>query len=74
MEEEATTDSKKKLEGTLKELAFSYLHRIAVRANVLPYTDVVRCVVEKIPTTDRTFSTADGKKFRSFKPEDLKQM
>ena len=40
----------------------------------MPYTDVVRWVVEKMPTSERTFSTANGRIFRSFKPEDLRQM
>jgi len=35
---------------------------------------VVRWVVDKIPTSYRTFSIADGRIFGSFKPEDLKQM
>ena len=72
LSEEATIDSTNKSEGTLKELACSYLHRIAAQAKVLPYTHVVRWLVEKIPTADRTFSTADGKIFVSFKPEDLR--
>jgi len=74
LEEEVTVDSTNKSEGTLKELACSYLHRIAVWTKILPYTDVVRWVVEKIPTTDRTFCTADGRIFGSFKPENLRLM
>ena len=53
--EDTTVDSTDKSEATLKELACSFLHRIATRAKVLPYTDVVRWVVEKIPVTNRTF-------------------
>lgn len=71
---EATVDSTNKSEATLKELACSYLHRIVVQAKIFPYTDVVRWVVEKIPTLDRTFSTVDGRIFGSFKSEDLRQM
>lgn len=74
LEEEATTDSTSKSEGTLKELACSYLHRIAAWAKIFPYTDVVRWVVEKIPTADRTFSMVDGRIFGSFKPKYLRQM
>lgn len=40
--EEAKTDSRNKSEATLKELACSYLHKIAARENILPYTNVVR--------------------------------
>ena len=74
LSESATSDSTNKSEGTLKELACSYLHRIATRAKIMPYTDVVRWVVEKIPVSDRTFCTADGRIFGSFQPEDLMKM
>lgn len=37
----ATADSLKKSNATLKELADSFLHRIAAREQVLPYTNVV---------------------------------
>ena len=74
LEEEATVDSTSKSEGTLKELAYSCLHKIVAWAKILPYTDVVRWVVKKIRTSDRTFSTADRRIFRSFKLEDLRKM
>jgi hypothetical protein len=55
-------------------LADSFLHRIAAREQILPYTDVVKWAIEEIPITDRTFITKDGRIFGSFKPEDLRQM
>jgi len=45
-----------------------------VRAKILPYTNIVRCVVEKIPVLDRTFCTANGRIFGSFQPENLTKM
>ena len=39
---EASVDVLKKSDATLKDLANSFLHRIAAREQVLPYTDVVR--------------------------------
>ena len=39
LEEELEADLDKKSESTLKELASSYLHRVAARANILPYND-----------------------------------
>lgn len=74
LEEEATTDSTSKSEGTLKEISCSYLHKIVAWAKFFPYIDVVRWVVEKIPTLDRTFSMVDGRTFGSFKPKDLRKM
>ena len=38
---QATADSTRKSEASLKELADSYLHQIAAREKILPYTDVV---------------------------------
>jgi len=72
--EEATADSTKKSECTLKDLADSFLHRIAAREQMLPYTDVIKWAIEEIPITDRTFVAKDGRIFGSFKPEDLRQM
>lgn len=67
-------DLLRKSESTLKDLADSFLHRIAAREQILPYTDVVRWAIEEIPILDRTFSTRDGRIFGSFKPDDLRQM
>ena len=74
LEVEATADGMNKSENTLKELACSYLHRIAARAKVLPYNDVVRWVIESIATTYRTFFTVEGKTFGSFRAEDIRKM
>lgn len=68
LSKEATADSTNKSKGTLKEFTCSYLHRIAVRAKILPYTSVVRWVVEKVPVSDITFCTSDGRIFGSFQP------
>ena len=70
----ATADPTRKSDATLKDLADSYLHRIAAREKILPYKDVVRWVIEEIPITNRTFCTMDGRVFGSFQPDDLRQM
>ena len=71
---QATVDLTQKSKGTLKNLADSFLHRIAAREQILPYTDVVRWSIEEIPIMDRTFNTRDGRIFESFKADDLRQM
>jgi hypothetical protein len=71
---EASVDELRKSEATLKDLADSFLHRIAAREQVLPYTDVVRWAIEEIPLTNRTFVSKDGRIFGSFKPDDLRRM
>jgi len=72
--EEATVGSTNKSEASLKDLANSYLHRIVAREKFLPYTDVVRWLIEEIPVLNRTFCTVDERIFGSFKPDDLRKM
>lgn len=74
MSEEATADSNNKSEASLKDLADSYLHRIAAREKILPYTDVVKWVVEEIPVSNRMFCIVDRIIFGSFQPDDLRKM
>ena len=71
---QVSCDSTSKSEANLKDLANSFLHRIAAWEKILPYTDVVRCAIQEIPITDRMFSTTDGRIFGSFRAEDLRQM
>lgn len=73
-EEKGTTDSTDKLQNTFKDLAYSFLHRIATRTRILPYNDLVRWVIESINITDRAFFTADGRMFGLFREEDIKNM
>lgn len=74
MSEEAITGSTNKSEASLKDLADSFLHRIAAREKILPYIDVVRWVVEQILVSNRTFCTVDRRIFGSFQPDDLRKM
>jgi len=71
---QATADSTSKSEGTLKDLADSFLHRIAAIEQMLPYIDIVKWAIEEIPITDKTFCTADRRISGSFQPESLRQM
>jgi len=71
---QATTDSTRKSDATLKDLGDSYLHRIAAREQILPYTDVVRWEIEEVRITNRTFCTIDGRVFGSFQPNDLRKI
>ena len=55
IEEEATADGTDRTKSTLNDLASSFLHRIAARAKVFPYNDLVRWVIEIINITVRAF-------------------
>ena len=70
----AIADTTRKFDATLKDLADSFLHQIAAREQILPYTDVVRWTIQEILVLDRTFSTRDGRIFCSFMADDLRQM
>jgi len=74
MEEQATAGSTSKSEASIKDLADSFLHRIAAREKILPYIDVFRWVVEEIAVSNRTFCTVDGRVFSSFQPDNLREM
>ena len=52
---QATAGSSQKSDATMKDLVDSYLHRVAAREKILPYTDVVRWAIEEIPITNRIF-------------------
>lgn len=56
---QATAYSNRKSEASLRDLADSYLQRIAAREKILPYTNVVRWELEEIPVLNRTFFTVD---------------
>ena len=71
---QVSCDSTSKSEANLKDLANSFMHRIAAREKILPYTDVVRWEIQEIPITNRVFSTTDGRVFGSFRAADLRQM
>ena len=46
MEVTATTGSHGSSEASITELACSFLHRIVARPNILPYIDMVKCVLD----------------------------
>lgn len=73
-EEEATAGSTNKFEASLKDLVDSFLHRIATREKIRPYTNVVKWVTKQIPVSNRMFCTVDGRFFGSFQPDDLRKM
>ena len=70
----ATADSSNASEATLKELACSLLHRIAARPRILPYTDMVKWVLDNTDISDRQFKTPSEELIGSFTTEDLRLM
>jgi len=53
MEVTATVDGRGSSEASLIELACLFLHRIAARQKILPYTDMVKWVIDHAEIIDR---------------------
>ena len=70
----ATAGSKNTSEATLRDLACSCLHRIAARPRILPYTDMVKWVLDSTDISDRQFRTPSEELIGSFTTEDLRLM
>ena len=47
-------DSDSDSENLLSALANSFLHQVVARANIFPYYDVIRWVIDKVAIKDRT--------------------
>ena len=67
-------DSNSDSESPLGSLANSFLHRVVARANIFLYYDVIRWVIDNVSIKDRTFVSASGAIFGSFRPEEIKAM
>jgi len=70
----ATTDSTRSSGLQCKDTSCSFLHRIRARAKILPYTDMVRWVIENLIIEDRKFNNSIMELIGSFRAEDLKKM
>ena len=57
MDVAATIGSSNSSEASLTELACSFLHRVAARPRIIPYTDMVKWVLDSTNITDRQFKT-----------------
>ena len=57
MEVEATAGSHSSSEASLTKLACSFLHRIAARPKILPYTNMVKWILDSTDIKDRQFKT-----------------
>lgn len=70
----ATANSIKPSGFQFKDDTCSFLHIIGAREKILPYTDMVRWVVENLTIKDRKFRNSRMEHMGSFKAEDLKKM
>lgn len=74
MEVTVTADAHGSSEASLTELSCSFLHRIAARPKILPYTNMVKWVLDNADITDRQFNSQSQELIGSFTPQDLRLM
>lgn len=74
MEVTATAGSHGSSEASITNLACSFLHRIAARPKILPYTDMVKWILDNADITNRQFKTQGQGLIGSFTTQDLKLM
>lgn len=61
-------------EASLEELACSFLHRIAARPKILPYTNMVKWILDSAEMKNRQFKIHGQGLIGSFAAQDLKLM
>lgn len=59
---------------TYSDLANSFLHRIVAQLNILPYMDMITCVVDHLNIADRNFMTKRNTIIGSFTNKDSTRM
>ena len=74
MEVIAVAGSQSPFEASLTELACSFLHRIAARPKILPYTDMVKWILDSAEIRNRQFKVQGQGLIGSFAAQDLKLM
>jgi len=74
MEVTVTADAHGSSEASLTELACSFLHSIAARPKIVPYTDMVKWVLDNANILDRQFKSQDQEVIGSSTPQDLRLM
>jgi len=69
MEVTATAGSHRSSEPSITNIACSFLHKIAVRPKILPYTDMVKWILDSVDITNRQFKTQRQGLIGSFTPQ-----
>ena len=66
--------SQRSSEASLEELACSFLQRIAARPKIIPYTDMIKWILDNAGMNNRQFKVQGHELIRSFAAQDLKLM
>ena len=70
----AVAGSQRSSEASLEELACSFLHRIAARPKILPYTDMIKWILDNAEMNNRQFKIQGHGLIGSFVAQDLNLM
>lgn len=74
MQDKVTVDGHDSSEASLIELACLFLHHIAARSKILPYTDMVKWIIDHVDISNREFKTRSEELMGSFSPNNLRHM
>ena len=74
LETKITFDGCDSSNPSLLETGCSFLHRIAIHLKIIPYTDMVKWVIDQANILDIEFKTRSQEVMGSFTPENLRLM
>jgi len=74
IQSKATTYATTYFEASHFEAASSFLHKIATRPKILPYTDMIKWIIDNINIADKAFQTSIQTIIGSFITKYLKSM
>jgi len=61
-------------DASIHELVCSFLHRIAMQPKIIPYTDMVKWIIDDVDISYREFKTGGHEVIGSFAPYNLRLM
>ena len=74
LETNITVDGRDSSNASIFEMACSFLHRIATRPKIIPYTYMVKWVIDEVDISDREFKTRSQEVMGYFSPDNLRLM
>lgn len=69
-----TTDGHVSSSATIFEMVFSFLHRITTRPNIIPYTYMVKSIIDQAEISDKEFKNRSQEVMGYFLPNNLRLM
>ena len=70
----ATTDGHVSSNASFFETTCSFMHCIATRPKIIPYTDMVKWIIDQVDILDREFRNIWQEVMGSFSPDNLRIM